>query len=47
MTGHYFVYVMMTLNAGACLTYLYSGDSWRALYWIAAFTLNLCVLNLK
>jgi len=46
MTGHYFVYVMMALNAGAALAYALGGDGWRATYWLAACTLNLCVLRM-
>lgn len=43
----YFVYVMMALNASAGAAYLYAGQGWRAVYWCAAFTLNLCVVNMK
>ena len=43
----YFVYAMMTLNACAALSYLSHGNGWKALYWAAAFTLNMCILNLK
>jgi hypothetical protein len=37
----------MTLNAGASVTYFIQGEPWRAMYWAAAFTLNLCIVNLK
>lgn len=42
-----FAYAMMTLNACAAAAYAYQGNGWKAAYWLAAFTLNLCVLNLK
>ncbi len=45
MTGDWFVYVNMTMNAGAALLYLYQGAGYKSLYWVAAFTLNLCVLK--
>jgi hypothetical protein len=47
MTANAFVYLMMTLNACASIAYVWQGEPWRALYWLAAFTLNLCVVNLK
>lgn len=47
MNASYFVYLMMALNTGAAMAYLWQGNSWKALYWAAAFTLNLCILNLK
>lgn len=42
-----FAYTLITLNGGACLSYLIEGNHWKALYWLAAFTLNICILNMK
>ena len=47
MTGDHFVYLLMTLNLGASLTYGYHGQWVKALYWIAAFLLNFCVLRMR
>lgn len=47
MKAIYFVYVLMALNACAAGFYCYEGDRWKALYWGAAFTINLCVVNFK
>lgn len=47
MIAQYFVYTLMTLNVCAAVAYLCQGNGWKALYWFAAFTLNLCILNLK
>lgn len=47
MNADLFVYVMMTLNAAAAVAYLYAGAPWKTVYWCAAFTLNLCVVNMK
>ena len=41
----YFVYTLIGLNAGASVLYLLQGDRWKALYWLAASILNLCVLK--
>lgn len=47
MTGDHFLYVLMTLNLGASLTYGWQGHYIKALYWIAALLLNFCVLRMK
>lgn len=47
MVADYFVYVMMALNASAAGAYLYAGQPWKVAYWCAAFTLNLCVVNMR
>lgn len=45
--GDYFVFVLMTLNIGAAMSYAWYGFYWNSLYWLAAMTLNLCLLQLK
>lgn len=47
MTGDWFVYTLMVLNLGASATYFEQGERWKAVYWISAFLLNLCVLRMK
>ena len=47
MSGDWFVYALITLNAGACVTYAWQGAGWKALYWLAVVILNVCLLKLK
>jgi hypothetical protein len=47
MTGDYFIYTLMALNAGASLTYGWQGHWIKSLYWIAALLLNFCVLRMR
>jgi hypothetical protein len=47
MTGDYFVYLLIALNAGACLFYLADGQAWKAFYWLCVIGLNLCLLKLQ
>ena len=47
MRAEYFVYTLMVLNACAAGFYAYEGEGFKALYWTAAFTLNLCVVNFR
>lgn len=47
MTGDGFVYVLMTLNACACVAYGWQGQYIKALYWVSALLLNFCVLRMK
>lgn len=47
MRAVHFIYVLMTLNACAAGLYAYEGEGFKSLYWAAAFTLNLCVVNFK
>ena len=47
MTGDTFVYVLMSLNAGASVTYAWQGQWVKSLYWVAALLLNFCVLKMK
>lgn len=45
--GDYFMMVLMTLNAGAMLAYIWEGNWIKGLYWLCALGLNFCVLRLK
>jgi hypothetical protein len=47
MISTYFAYTLIGMNAGAALAYVVEGNVWKACYWAAACTLNICVLNLK
>ena len=47
MLGDYFVMTMMSLNAGAAITYGWQGQWVKAIYWCAAFTLNWCLLRMR
>ncbi len=43
--GDFVVFASMTLNASACLAYLWQGHRWQACYWAAAFLINLSLVN--
>ena len=45
MSGDYFIYTLMSLNAGASVTYAWQGHYIKALYWVSALLLNFCVLR--
>ena len=45
--GDYFVLMLITLNAGAAVTYGVKGDKIMALYWCFATGLNCCLLALR
>lgn len=47
MTGDWFIYALMTLNAGAMLTYAIQGHGWKAVYWASVIVLNYSLLKLK
>jgi|CXWL01.1.fsa_nt_gi hypothetical protein len=47
MNGDYFVYALVALNAGACVTYAASGAYTKAFYWLCVIGLNLSLLRLK
>jgi hypothetical protein len=47
MTADWFVYGLMTLNAGACLFYALAGAYTKAFYWLCVIGLNFCLLRLK
>ena len=47
MTPDLFVYCLMLLNLGASVTYGWQGAYIKALYWLAAFLLNFCVLRMR
>lgn len=47
MSGDYFVYALITLNAGACLFYLLEGAYVKSLYWLCVIGLNYCLLRMK
>lgn len=47
MSGDLFVYALMTLNAGAALSYAWEGAWWKVVYWCAVVVLNLSLLKLK
>ena len=47
MTGDWFIYALMTLNAGAMLTYAIQGHGWKAVYWASLIVRNDSLLKLK
>lgn len=47
MVGDYFVFTLMALNFGACVSYGWQGHYIKAVYWTAALLLNFCVLKMK
>ena len=47
MTGDWFVYGLITLNAGAMLTYGWQGNWWKAAYWFFVIGLNYCILKMR
>lgn len=47
MTGDYFVYALIALNAGASVFYACEGQYVKATYWICVVGLNVCLLKLK
>jgi hypothetical protein len=47
MTADYFVYALMTLNAGACLWYGYEGQYVKSLYWLCVIGLNWSLVRMK
>lgn len=47
MSGDVFVYLLITLNAGACLFYLAEGAVVKAFYWLCVIGLNWALLRMK
>ena len=47
MSGDWFVYALIALNAGACVAYTASGSYTKAFYWLCVIGLNLSLLRLK
>ena len=47
MAGDYFVLALMTLNAGACVTYAWQGHWMKAFYWLCVIGLNFSLLKFK
>ena len=47
MTGDWFVYALIALNAGACVTYAWSGVYLKAFYWLCVIGLNYSLLKMK
>lgn len=47
MTGDYFVYALMTLNAGAAVTYGWQGHWIKAFYWCCVIGLNFALVKMK
>lgn len=47
LAGDWFIVAMMTLNASAAVAWAYHGFWWKALYWSAAFLLNLSVMRMQ
>jgi hypothetical protein len=47
MSGDWFVYALIALNAGACLFYAVEGQSWKAFYWLCVIGLNCALLRMK
>ena len=47
MSGDYFVYGLIALNLGACVTYTWQGLYVKGMYWAAVVVLNLTLLRLK
>lgn len=47
MSGDWFVYGLMTLNAGAASFYAIEGQLIKTVYWLAVMVLNFCVLRMR
>ena len=47
MLGDWFVYGLMTLNAGAMLTYGWQGAYTKAFYWLCVIGLNWSILRMR
>lgn len=47
MSGDYFVYGLVTLNAGACLVYAWEGQWVKSFYWLCVIGLNVSLLRMK
>lgn len=47
MLGDWFVYALMTLNAGAMLTYGWQGAYVKAFYWLCVIGLNWSILRMR
>lgn len=47
MLGDWFVYCLITFNAGAMISYAWAGHWWKAVYWFAVIILNVSLLKLK
>lgn len=47
MTADLFVYALITLNAGACVFYLWEGAFIKSFYWLCVIGLNYCLLRMK
>lgn len=47
MSGDWFVYGLITLNAGAMVFYAVDGLYMKATYWASVIVLNFCVLKMK
>lgn len=47
MSGDYFVYGLMALNAGAMAFYAWDGLYMKAFYWLCVIGLNFSILRMK
>ena len=47
MSGDYFVYALIALNAGAMVFYGWDGNWNKALYWLCVIGLNVSILRMK
>ena len=47
IAGDYFIVTMMALNFSAACAFAYHGLWIKSLYWLAACTLNFCVLRMQ
>lgn len=47
MLGDWFVYALMTLNAGAMVSYGIEGRWNKAFYWLCVIGLNYSILRMK
>lgn len=47
MSGDYFVYALMTLNAGAMVCYGLEGQWNKSFYWLCVIGLNYSILRMK
>lgn len=47
MSGDYFVYGLITLNAGAMVFYALDGLYMKAFYWLCVIGLNWSILRMK
>lgn len=47
MSGDWFVWALMVLNAGAAGFYLWEGKTIKTVYWLAVMVLNFCVLRMR